>query len=88
MVDDMDIVPVLREELREVKSDVTEIKKDLKELVAIKHKVIGGIRVIAIAISVCGFIFGSVTALVRDNHESLLKMQVANRDFIPNYCTK
>lgn len=88
MNDDMISVPILRDELKEVKGDVIEIKRDIKELLAVKHKVIGGLRVVAIAVSICGFVFGGVTALIRDNHSELLKMQSVSRDLGLNYCQK
>lgn len=80
-MDDLTSVPFLRQEIKEVKGDVLEIKRDIKELLEIKHKVLGGLRVVAICLSICGFIFGSVTALVRDNGSKLDHLQVASRDF-------
>lgn len=77
----MDEITMLSTEIKEVKADVTEIKKDLKELLAVKHKFVGGIKVIAIAASVCAFIFGTFAGLVRENRSDILKIQQASREF-------
>lgn len=48
-----------------IQNDLTIIKSDVKELLEMKNKIIGGIRVLTIMMSVIGFIIGSLISILK-----------------------
>lgn len=58
--------PCLKEETIEfIKDDVTIIKSDVKELLEIKNKVVGGIKVLTMVCTVLGFFIGSLISILK-----------------------
>jgi hypothetical protein len=58
--------PCLKEETIEfIKSDVITIKGDVKELLEIKNKVVGGIKTLTVDCTALGFCIGTLISIFR-----------------------
>ncbi len=51
--------------ITQIQDDLCIIKSDVKELLEMKNKIIGGIRVLTIMMSIIGFIIGSLITILK-----------------------
>lgn len=51
--------------ITQIQDDLAIIKRDVKELLEVKNKIIGGLRVLTVMTSVIGFIVGSIISILK-----------------------